>query len=213
MKKSFQTFLIVFFPLLFLCATSLQGGQYTQGTILDVGHYFVTGPPGYGWFVTLQKNRGVVDFEKRNVSGATGLIYDTMIIRVLRNWAADEKLKNLSEEEVASDYRNREEADMIQRGVMTGQYKLSDVKKGITMIGDKKVYFMSYRTLSWSKWNKGPTDDKVVAEAALYLFFPADFKERHFFYIFLINHSYLQGNLPKGDLTPIIPVINSLQIK
>jgi hypothetical protein len=136
-----------------------------------------------------------------------------MIIRLFRNWIWDEKFWRISEEEVANDYRDREEADMIRRGVMTGQYELSDVKKSITMIGGKKVYFMSYKTLGWSKGNKGPTDHRVVGEAVLYLFFPADFKERHFFYIFLINHSYLQGSLQKGDLTPIISVISSLKIK
>jgi hypothetical protein len=92
---------------------------------------------------------------------------------------------------------------MKLRGEMKGLYHLSDVKRGTTMIGDKKVYYMSYKKLSRSNWN---------TEAVLYLFFPADFKKRHFFYIFLIDHSYLQGSLPKGDLTPIIPVINSLQI-
>jgi hypothetical protein len=112
-----------------------------------MGHYSVIGPPGEGWFVNIQKGKGVVDFEKRNVVEGTGLISDTTIIRVLRNWIADEKFWRLGEEQVANDYRDGEEANMIRRGVMTGQYELSDVKKDITMIGDKKVYFMSYKTL------------------------------------------------------------------
>jgi hypothetical protein len=213
MKKSSKPLLIVLFPLLLSCATTLPGRQYTQGSVIEMGHFSVIGPPGDGWFVNIQKDKGFVDFQKRNVSMATGIVNDTTIIRVFRNWIWDQKFWRLSEEEVANDYRAGEEADMIRRGVMTGQYELSDVKKDIAMIGDKKVYFMSYKTLGWSKGDKGPTDHRVVGEAVLYLFFPADFKEKHFFYIFLINHSYLQGSLQKGDLTPIIPVINSLQIK
>jgi hypothetical protein len=213
MKKSFDILIILLFPLLLSCATTLPSRQYTQGSIIDMGHYSVIGPPGGAWVVNIQKGQGTVEFRKSNASQSTGLIDETALIKVLRNWIVDEKLKRLSEEEVANDYRNREEADMIRRGVMTGQYELSDVKKDITMIGDKRVYLMSYKTLGWSKGSKGPTDHKVVGEAVLYLFFPADFKERHFFYIFLINHSYSQGSLQKGDLTPIIPVISSLKIK
>lgn len=212
-KKSFDILLILFFLLLFSCATTLSGRQYTQGSIIEMGHYSIIGPPGDGWVVNIQKSQGTVEFQKRNASRSTDLIGEATLIKVLRNWVVEEKLKRLSEVEVASHYRNCEEADMIRRGVMTGQYELSDVKKDTTLIGDKKVYFMSYKTLGWSKGNKGLTDPRVVGEAVLYLFFPADFKKNHFFYIFLINHSYLQGSLQKGDLTPIIPVISSLKIK
>jgi hypothetical protein len=69
---------------------------------------------------------------------------------------------------------------------------------------------MSYRT---SGLSKGPTGQKWVNDSVLYLFFPADFKEKHFFYCFQLGHLFMQGFIEKGDLTLIVPVINSLQIK
>ena len=194
MGKYTKTLLIILvFPLLLSCTT-----LYIKGSIIDTDHFSVTGPPGDGWNVNVKKDPAIVDFRKASKD-------ETTLIKALRNWVADKNFWHLSEEGVANNYRDGEEADMIWRGVMTRQYKLSDVKRGTTMIGDKKVYFMSYRTSG--------IRERTVSDAVLYLFFPADFKERHSFYVFVINHSYAQGKLDKGDLTPIIPVIESLKIK
>jgi hypothetical protein len=208
--KSMMVISIIIIPILFSCATTIPGRQYTQGSIIDMGHFSVVGPPGDGWFVNIQKGQGTVEFIKRNVSQSTGSVNESIMIRVFRNWITDEKLKRLSEEEVAVDFRANEEAGMLMMGVMRGEYDLTDVKKDTTMIGDKKLYLMSYRT---SGWNKGPTRQKWINDSVLYLFFPADFKEKHYFYCFQLGHLFMQGFLEKGDLTPIIPVINSLQIK
>jgi hypothetical protein len=210
MKKSSKPLLIVLFPLLLSCATTVPGRQYTQGSVIDIGHFSVIGPPGDGWFVNIEKNKGVVEFIKRNVSQSTGSIDETIMVRVFRNWITDEKLKLLSEEKVADDFRANEETGMWTMGVLRGEYILTDVKKDTTMMGDKKLYLMSYRT---SGWPKGPTRQGWINDSVLYLFFPADFKEKHFFYCFQIGHLFMQGVLEKGDLTPIIPVISSLQIK
>jgi len=210
MKRHIRTLVIVLFPLLLSCAATLPGRQYTQGSIIDMDHFSVIGPPGDGWFVKIQKDQGAVEFIKRNVSQSTGSTNESIMIRVFRNWITDEKLKRLSEEEVADDFRANEETGMWTMGVMRGEYILTDVKKDTTMIGDKKLYLMSYRT---SGWPKGPTRQRWINDSVLYLFFPADFKEKHFFYCFQLGHLFMQGFLEKGDLTPIIPVINSLKIK
>ena len=210
MKKSFNALLILLFLLLLSCATVLPGRQYTQGSTIDINHYSVIGPPGDGWVVNIQKDQRTVEFIKRNVSQSTGLINDTTMIRVFRNWITEGRLRRLSEEEVADDFRKMEEQGMIMMGVMKGEYELSDVKKDTTMIGDKKIYFMSYIT---SGWSKGPTRQRWISDSVLYLFFPADFKEKYYFYCFQLGHLFMQGSFEKGDLTPIIPVINSLQIK
>ena len=210
MEKPFKTLLILLFLLLLSCATVLPGRQYTQGSTIDMNHYSVIGPPGDGWVVNIQKDQRTVEFIKRNVSQSTGLINDTTMIRVFRNWITEERLRRLSEEEVADDFRKMEEQGMIMMGVIKGEYELSDVKKDTTMIGDKKLYFMSYRT---SGWSKGPTRQKWISDSVLYLFFPADFKENYYFYCFQLGHLFMEGTLGKGDLTPIIPVINNLQIK
>jgi len=210
MKKTINRLLILVFLLLLSCATTHPGRQYTQGSIIDMGHFSVIGPTGDGWFVNIQKGQGTVEFIKRNVSQSTGSVNESIMIRVFRNWITDEKLKRLSEEEVAVDFRANEEAGMLMMGVLRGEYDLTDVKKDTTMIGDKKLYLMSYRT---SGWSKGPTRQKWINDSVLYLFFPADFKEKHYFYCFQLGHLFMQGFLEKGDLTPIIPVINSLRIK
>jgi hypothetical protein len=209
MKKPIGTMLIIFLPILLSCATTLPGRQYTQGSIIDMGNFSVIGPPGNGWFVNIQKDQRKVEFQKRNVSQSTGFINESTLIHVLQNWVADEKLKRLSEEEVADDFRMKEELGMLFRGVGMGKYELTDVKKETTIIDDKKLYLMSYRTSGVGK----PVPRKWISEAVLYLFFPADFKERHFFYCFLIQQVKAEGFFGAYDLTPIIPVINSLKIK
>jgi hypothetical protein len=210
MGKHIKTLLILLLPLLLSCATTLPGRQYTQGSIIDMDHFSIIGPPGDGWFVNIQKGQGIVEFIKRSVSQSTGSVTESIMIRVFRNWITDEKLKSLSEEKVADDFRSNEEAGMLMMGVMRGEYDLTDVKKDATMIGDKKLYLMSYRT---SGWSKGSTRQRWINDSVLYLFFPADFRDKHFFYCFQLGHLFMQGFLEKGDLTPIIPVINSLQIK
>jgi len=198
---------LVFFSLLLLsCATTGQFQRYTQGSIIDMESYSITGPPGDGWSVNIQKDKHAVDFQKRNVSQSSGLIDEVIGIRVFRNWITDEKLKRLSEEEVADDFREKEEAGMFVMGMMRGKYLLDDVKKDTTTIGDKKLYLMSYRT-------SGLSQGKMINDSVLYLFFPADFKESHFFYCFLMAHAFIEGTREKGDLTPVIPVIKSLKIK
>jgi hypothetical protein len=210
-KQSINIALTFLSLLLLSCATTGQFQRYTQGSVIDSGFCSITGPPGDGWFVSIQKDlSGTIDFQKRHVSQSTGLVDEYTSIRVFRNWITDEKLRRLSEEEVADDFRRMEEVGMWKMGVMRGQYLLTDVKKDTTTIGDKKIYFMSYKT---SHLSQGPTRQKVIADSVLYLFFPDDFKESHFFYCFLMAHSFIEGTLEKGDLTPVIPVINSLKIK
>ena len=210
MKKSTKIMLILLFLLLLSCATTLPGRQYTPGSIIDMVDFSFIGPPGDGWFVNIQKDQRTVEFIKRNVSRPAGAIDKSIVIRVFRNWITDEKLKHFSEEKVADDFRANEEAGMLVMGVMRGEYDLTDVKKDTTMIGNRKLYLMSYRT---SGWSKGPTRQKWINDSVLYLFFPDDFKEKYFFYCFQLGHLFMKGSLEKGDLTPLIRVINSLQIK
>ena len=206
MKQASKIILVFFSLLLLSCATTGQFQRYTQGSIIDTGFCSITGPPGDGWSVNIQKDKHAVDFQKRNVSQSSGLIDEVIGIRVFRNWITDEKLKRLSEEEVADDFREKEEAGMFVMGMMRGKYLLDDVKKDTTTIGDKKLYLMSYRT-------SGLSQGKMINDSVLYLFFPADFKESHFFYCFLMAHAFIEGTREKGDLTPVIPVIKSLKIK
>ena len=207
MKKHIGMVLITFLPMLLSCATTLPGRQYTQGNIIDVGHFSVIGPPGDGWFVNIQKRQGEVKFEKRNLSQSTGLINASTTMIVSRRRVEDKKLRSLSEEEFADAYREDEWQSLIKVSGKKGMPEYFDVKKGTTAIGDKKIYYMSYRASGWIK------AVKHTCEGMLYLFLPADFEERHFFYWFWIEQIIAEDYLGGFDLTPIIPVINSLQLK
>ena len=209
MGKNLKQVLILFSLFLLSCATTLPGRQYAQGSIVDIGYFSVIGPPGDGWLVNKQKDERKVEFQKHNISQSAGFINESTLIHVIQNWVADEKLKRLSEEEIADDFRGKEEAGMIVRGVMMGKYELADVKKDKIIIGDKKLYFMSYKISGVGK----PVPRKWMGEAVLYLFFPPDFKEKYLFYCFLIQQTKVEGFFEAYDLTPIIPVINSLEIK
>jgi hypothetical protein len=72
--KFMMVILIIIIPFLFSCATTIPGQQYTQGSIIDMGHFSVIGPPGDGWFVNIQKGQGTVEFIKRNISQSTGSV-------------------------------------------------------------------------------------------------------------------------------------------
>jgi len=127
MRNNIKAVLILLFLLLLSCVTTLSGRQYIQGSVIDIGDYSIIGPPGDGWFVNIQKSRRTVEFKKSN-----GSKNESFMVRVFRNWITDEKLKRLSEKEVADDFREKEEVGMLMMGVMRGKYMLTDVKKDTT---------------------------------------------------------------------------------
>ncbi len=192
---------IIAILLLSSCATTLQIQQVSEGQFIDMGAYSIKTPPGEGWKAEVVEQKAAVRFYRQSLQ--KGVIAGTTIIQVFQNvifpggW-------HLSEEEAADDYRNNEERGMVELGVKKGQYQLSDVKKGITAIDGRKLYFMSYKTAELKGLFK-------TAEAVLYLFFPPDFKKMHIFYCFLINEAYVTGKY-EVNLTQINPVINSFLI-
>jgi len=169
--------------------------------------YFTVEPPYGVWACQVEKQMGFISFGKSKYS-VLGAPVGSTLIRVFRNGVKQE-LWHLSEEEVADDFRNQEENTMIEEGVKKGQYKLEDVKKDITTIGGKKLYFMNYKTSTAFKIIGGGT----IINAVLYLYFPLEFKENHIFYGFLFLESHATGALVTFDVELIYTVINSLKIK
>jgi hypothetical protein len=206
--------------LLFSCATTQQAQRVKEGETINMGSYTVNVPPGDDWQIQIDKEREAVIFVKEKgkgmrvlgqLLGGNSIRRGTTLIQIFRNAIMDPSKWYLSEEEIADDYRNSEENIVSMGEDEKEEYKLEDVKKGITTVEGRRLYFLSYKATTghWMGSLKGPS--KAV-EATLYLFFPPDFRYNHIFYGFLINESYLQGNLITVDLTIIYPVINSFRI-
>jgi ankyrin repeat protein len=216
-KKPISIIVIIIFLLLLSCATTQQIQMESKERVIDMGSFTVNQPPGEDWATKVDKTKGVVAFIKEEGKGMrvfgeimTGrtMIRGITLIQV-NSYIAPPQKWNLNEEKMADNVRNQEESTMIEEGVKKGQYKLEDVKKDVTTIGGKKLYFMSYKAITGS-WLSLKGNPKVV-EAVIYFYFPQDFEKKHNFYSFLISTSYIRGNLVKVDLTQIYPVINSFQ--
>ena len=216
-KECFSVFKVLQFSLLTLLLlgflltsgfSPIQGAS--EGQIIDVGNYSVELPPGEDWEVEVEKAKGVVRFikKKQSLLGALEGIIDSVTIIQVSRIRLTSKRWHLSEEEAADGYRNYEEKGMIDMGVNQGEYTLEDVKKGVTKLGEKKLYFMSY------KQNAIKARPNMRDEAVLYLYFPPDFKKNHTFFIFnfLISETYTKGSSVKADLTQIYPVIKNFKI-
>ena len=198
--------------LLFSCATTQQTPRMKEGEKINMDSYSVASPPGGDWEIQIEKEKDMITFQKLKKWWMTGSVLGSTFIQVFRNEVSPDGWQ-MSEEEVANDFRNNEEKIMQEEGVKKGLYEFEDVTRGITTIGGKKLYTMSYKTKKGSFGGaliKG-TASYRAQETVLYLYFPQDFKVRHIFYGFLISEDYERGSLVKVDLTQIYPVINSFQ--
>lgn len=206
-----KTILFAFLVLLTVSYENAQGMQEEgKRKIIDMGIYSVESLLEDDWKIEAEKDKGIIRFikeEKEKILGfLPGKTKRFTFIQIARNLLLDPVRWHLEEEAVADDYRNEEERIMIEMGVKTRQIELKDVKKGLTQIGDKKLYFMSYKTVTIKQ-------PKVVQEAVLYLYFPQDFKDTHNFYIFLIAETYQMDSPVKIDFTKYYPLIESFKAK
>lgn len=196
----------------FLAVPSIEAAAEKPGSVevIDAGPFTVAPPRGSGW--EFEKADGVVTFEKR-LDGPPPRLGTIITIRVLRNFPAEPR-RRLSEEEAAKEFRDMEEWGMMSMGVAQGMYDLQNVKKDVATRGDKKLYYMSYRTIAPPPPKKDSKE--VVSEAILYLYFPPGFAEDHFFYVFLINVACIRRHGTECgtfETDEIFPVIDSLHIK
>ena len=198
-KKPFKTLLILLFPLLFSCATTLPGRQYTQGSVIDAGPYSLIGPPGDGW--SIETGKGTTSFYRRNIPPGS----DQIILNYVGDNFDQKKGRYSSEEEVALEFINFYE-ELTMKNAKEANCVTNDMKKGTTVIGDKKVYFISLVAT-------GCTVEAASRGKGLYIFFPVDFSEKHSYYVFLFQQFRDKGTLEGIDLKLITPVIDSLKIK
>jgi hypothetical protein len=193
------------------------GAPISGGTTVDAGYYTVKSPPEKGWGVQVDKEKGIVKFQKvkwwrtfnllKFVSGTlasdTGEKVGSTVIQIFRNGITEGR-GPITEKKVADDFRNNEERIMMEKGVKTGFYKLiGNIVKDSTTVDGRKLYSMIYAVKLSGQHRQ---------EVAFYLYFPPDFKEKHIFYGFLINEAYRPTYI-EADLEQIFPVIKSFEMK
>jgi hypothetical protein len=183
----------------------------SAGQRIDLGSFSIEPPPGPGWQM-IEKKKTDIAF-KLTMPGPPPRIMTSRHILVTRDSTVKQQRK-MSEERLANTYRNQEEQGMMILGTLKGNYKVGNVKKGIVTRGEKRLYFMSYRTIQ--KQPKDQSGREVVTQTELYLYFPPHFSRDHFFFIFHVADACLT-EASKGcgsfDTKSIFPVIDSLHIK
>ena len=130
------------------------------------------------------------------------------LIGVFRNEVKQE-LWHLGKEEIADDFRNKEENIMRLVGSTKSEHTLKDAKKDVVTIGEKQLYRMSYKV----SYPFNISEGWKVVNAGLYLYFPPEFKENHIFYGFHFSESHSMGALVTSDAELIYSVISCFQIK
>jgi len=189
--------------LLASCATTSQFQHAKAGQIIETDTYSVETPRGEDWYFQAEKGKKHVTFSKPKpnvwgLHGATMIFVD-----------AGKAYKEFSSEEDAADYIRRvEENDLIERGVKRGEYSLQDIKKDSVTVGSRKLYSMSYKTIS-------RTGEAIID--IYYLYFPLEFMEDHTYYDFGLSKGAYKSDdsgltLTDSDLAQIYKVIDSLKI-
>ena len=196
MKKSLISLSALIVLLLSGCATT--GTEITDiNNRVSTPTYSITVPPKCGW--KIQKN--TVDPNVSYMEKAMGS--NNYIMRFSINRVIQDYMKSWTAKQVADNYRNGEQANMIVRGVMTGMYTLKDVKMGRKKVGNKLFYTMDYTTIT----------NKVEQKASLYLYFP---KKRNIgtFFVSLYSEGSL-GNKPlsRSFKNEFLETLNSLEMK
>lgn len=179
--------------LLLACAGTLAVGQSNGGRTVDMGTFTVTAPPGWHWKTHVDRRARQVLFTHRMAAS------DGDVPHVITIFMGQNKLlhppRHIGEQEAADDFRNMEERGMIMKGEWEGEYELRDVTKGAVTIAGKKLYTMSYKQMNGRLFGKS-----AVSESTLYVYFPADFSDRHVFYMIIITQLHGRGEKPL-DLT------------
>jgi hypothetical protein len=180
---------------------------------IEMETYCLDTPPGGGWKTEIDRERDLVRFTQvqypRGSSTAEAPEGVTEIL--ITKQAIPASQTGLSEQEIAEDYRETEQRNMVQHGVSQGHYQLKDVEKGVVTIGGKTLYYMSYQAPAGS-W-VGLEGPSIAQRAVLYLYFPPGFTSSRPFYVFHIHEAYEPAGAATANLTRIDPVIASFRIR
>jgi hypothetical protein len=179
-------------------------GCASTGTIITKNNnkierplYSISIPPNAGWQLRKDtRDPTVVFLYKQPEITFYGMRFSTNLI-------ANKEMKTWTAKQVADHYRNDEKQNMINRGVMTGQYELQDVAFDSEMIGGKRFYIMSYKTV----YSEG------IQSASLYLYFPQN-ENISDFMVALYLASYEPGETPsQSPKSEFIETLGSLRFR
>jgi hypothetical protein len=141
--------------LLILGIFFLVSGFSKANEKIEMKRFSLSLTPGKDWTTTIAAEDQTVVFEK--IEGGVG---SSILVREVD---ASKVYGDLhSERWVADAYRRGEEANMIARGVMEGQYELRDARKRDVKLDGKNLYAMTYM-LVWKT---------LIGHGYLYLYFP-----------------------------------------
>lgn len=171
-------------------AGALEGKREVKNFSLDV-------TLDKGWKTTIDPESQAVtfaNFEKGFNRQQRILIREIDALEIFRG--------SHSEKWVADEYRRREEADMIERGVKKGMYELKDLKKFELEVDGKHLYAMTYKQLL-----KG-----LIGHGYLYLYFP-DFKDSNKFYIFLYYYICPEEESQEASIEEFYSLIKGFKLK
>lgn len=194
--------------LLLSCATTQRGvpNQIAWKTA-QVGRYTVQVPGNDEWKIVIDKEQGMVTAERLK-KWWTGRILGSTQIKIFTNRLLAEADWGRSEQQIADDYRDTEESVLRAAG-KNEEYALEKTGRSSAVIGQKRLHVLSYR-ISKGTWISGPP---VIVDAALYVFFPEDFRQAHTFFGFLVSESHEKGALVDVDLEQIRPFIESFELR
>lgn len=196
MRKFLISFLTLYILLFNGCATTGSEINDTNNRIITP-KYSITIPAKHGWKMKKDMAGPNVTYVEKTMSS------NHYIMRFSINKVIQDYMKSWTAKQVADNYRNGEQANMMVRGVMTGMYTLKDIKTGEKKVGDKLFYTMDYTTIT----------NNVEQKASLYLYFP---KKRNIGTFFVSLYS--EGSLTKKPLSQsfkrdFLEALNSLEMK
>ena len=171
---------------------------------IDMGGYTVDRPPGEDWKAVVTANEQKIVFS-RKTTDKDGNILSMKDILVRVQWAKDESIWKMSEQEVAKEYFDKERMG-LNYIAFSENLKIDEDTEKTLYIDNKKLYNVYFKqTLI-----KG--DLTMIVEQSMYLYFPPGYTNDDKFLVFLVTESYKPEKNELADLSVILPVIKSLQI-
>jgi cobalamin-dependent methionine synthase I len=137
---------------------------------INFPHYSIAVPPDQGWRLLRPNEMNEVAVVTLELGPPLSVKFRMQFIK---NDILDERVRSLSAQQVADDYRNMEKRIMIEQGVNKGQYQLSEVMMGEETVGGNRFYTMKYTT----------SDSAYTQNASLYLYFLRQEKNPYFIVI------------------------------
>jgi uncharacterized protein len=177
-----------------------EGSPVVGGQRVDVGPYVVSAPLGDSWKMWMDQSNGMVLFIRSIPAG--GFTSISVGKRPL-----NPGMENKTEDEVVEAIQRFEEMNLKARGALRS-YNPKEMRKETTIAGDMHLHLMTYAVTDHS--HSVPVETKE----AEYIYVPPNFKEARQIYFFGIAQTQKVGEAVfLTDLTGILPVIGSFQIK